>query len=328
MNIRRLLGDWLLIVAMTAGVALFLLFHNVAALAFVADWYAPHNNNVMPVCMSLVLFTTFCRVDFKALKPVRWHLRAVVVQLALSVLTVWLVRSMNVRGDALILFEAVLVCVVSPCAAAAAVVTARLGGSLEETTSYMFVSNICSALLISLFLPMLPQADGGEVLAFAPLFLRILWRVSCVLLLPMLMAFAVKHGWRRLWRLIMSVPDLSFYLWGGSLVIVSGTTAKNISDSLSEVSLSFLITCAVLSLFVCLVQFAVGRFVGRHLDKAVDCGQALGQKNTATAIWLATVFLHPLAAVGPGCYILWQNIINAVELAAAARREREARIKE
>ena len=36
----------------------------------------------------------------------------------------------------------------------------------------------------------------------------------------------------------------------------------------------------------------------------------LGQKNTAFAIWIASAYLNPLSTVGPGCYILWQNIID------------------
>ena len=42
--------------------------------------------------------------------------------------------------------------------------------------------------------------------------------------------------------------------------------------------------------------------------------QTGGQKNTAFAIWIACTYLSPLSAVGPGCYILWQNIINSIEI--------------
>ena len=50
------------------------------------------------------------------------------------------------------------------------------------------------------------------------------------------------------------------------------------------------------------------------VDKVIEAGQSLGQKNTAFAIWVATAFLNPLSSVGPGCYILWQNTINSVEI--------------
>jgi BASS family bile acid:Na+ symporter len=71
---------------------------------------------------------------------------------------------------------------------------------------------------------------------------------------------------------------------------------------------------AVSSLILCVIQFAIGRFVGRHFGSTIESGQALGQKNTAFAIWISNVYLNPLSSVGPGCYILWQNIINSLEL--------------
>ncbi len=308
---------------MALGVLIYLLFHNITFLQPIADWYAPHNNNVLPVCMFLVLFTTFCKVNFRKLLPVRWHLWMMVIQLTLVVLLVWVVNSMNVGGQSLILLESILVCIICPCASATAVVTEKLGGSLEETSSFTFIANIFSAFLISFFFPLLPQQTGGEVLSFLPLFLKILWRVSCVLMLPMLIGFIMQHVFPRLNRYILSIPDISFILWGLALTIISATTAKNINDSLSSIPLHFLFTIAVISLLVCLTQFAIGRFVGRHLGKAVDCGQALGQKNTTIAIWVTTIFLHPLASVGPGCYILWQNLVNSFELYAEEKKERK-----
>ena len=46
----------------------------------------------------------------------------------------------------------------------------------------------------------------------------------------------------------------------------------------------------------------------------MNSGQALFQKNTALSIWVAYMYLHPVASVGAGCYVLWQNIINSIEL--------------
>ena len=71
---------------------------------------------------------------------------------------------------------------------------------------------------------------------------------------------------------------------------------------------------ALLGLVLCLVQFAVGRYIGHFFDRTVEAGQGLGQKNTAFAIWIASAYLNPLSTVGPGCYILWQNIINSIEI--------------
>ena len=96
----------------------------------------------------------------------------------------------------------------------------------------------------------------------------------------------------------------------------------NIADAWSHTSVIFLLSIAFMSLILCIVQFATGRFIGHYFDKSIEAGQSLGQKNTAFAIWVATAFLHPLSSVGPGCYILWQNIINSIEIWAFSKRGR------
>ena len=128
----------------------------------------------------------------------------------------------------------------------------------------------------------------------------------------MLLAYVVKHHAKRLCRRIVSVKDLSYYLWGCSLLIVSGTTMKNIFHA--DTTLCFLLLIAVGSLMLCIFQFACGRTIGRRFGETINAGQGLGQKNTAFAIWIACTYLSPLSAVGPGCYILWQNIINSIEI--------------
>ena len=103
-------------------------------------------------------------------------------------------------------------------------------------------------------------------------------------------------------------------------MIVTGTTVKNIVHA--EASVWLLATIALLGLLLCVVQFAVGRFIGHYFSHTQEAGQALGQKNTAFAIWLAYTYLTPLSSVGPGCYILWQNIINSVEIWQHQRNEK------
>ena len=95
-------------------------------------------------------------------------------------------------------------------------------------------------------------------------------------------------------------------------MIVTGTTLKNIVHA--ETTTSFLVLIGLLGLVLCITQFAAGRMIGQRFDATVNAGQALGQKNTAFAIWIAYTYLNPIASVGPGCYILWQNIINSVEI--------------
>jgi BASS family bile acid:Na+ symporter len=81
-----------------------------------------------------------------------------------------------------------------------------------------------------------------------------------------------------------------------------------------EAGLGLLLMIAALSLMLCFILFLMGRFIGRHLGDEICGGQALFQKNTALSIWVAYTYLNPVASVGAGCYVLWQNIINSLEL--------------
>ena len=94
--------------------------------------------------------------------------------------------------------------------------------------------------------------------------------------------------------------------------ITTGITVKNIVNS--DASLSLLLWIAVSCFLLCWVQFFMGRFIGRRLGEEINSGQALFQKNTALSIWVAYMYLNPVASIGAGCYVLWQNIINSLEL--------------
>ncbi len=317
MSIKRFVKNWTLPVAMGLGMTIYLLFHFLTVLQTVGQWYLPYNSKMLPICAFAVLYVTFCKIEFRKLRPVRWHLWLGIEQIALVAIIMAFIVGFHAQGEPLILLEATLVCVISPGAMAAAVVTAKLGGNIEEMTTYTLISNFISAILIPfcfLALPMVSAAPDEGAMRFVHLFLAILWKVSVILLLPMLVALLTKTLLPSLHRLIISIRDLSYYLWSFSLMVITGTTLMNIVDAWATTTFFFLFAVALMALIVCAGQFALGRYVGRFCDKKIEAGQGLGQKNTTFAIWIATAFLFPLSSVGPGCYILWQNIVNSVEI--------------
>ena len=305
----RLIKDWTLPVSMSTGALLYLIFAFTPQLEGAANFFDPIFDTILPMFMFLILFVTFCKVDFHKLRPVTWHFWVSVFQLIFIGVLMGLILGFTMTGDSLILMEAILMCVISPCAAAAAVVTQKLGGSLEQMTTYTFISNFITAMMVPICFPLIEKGDN---MTFWAAFSKILYEVAVVLLVPMLLAYIVKHHIHQLHKKIISIKDLSYYLWGCSLMIVTGTTVKNIVHANTTVTLLFAI--AMLGMVMCVVQFAVGRFIGHYFDHTQESGQALGQKNTAFAIWMAYTYLNPLSSVGPGCYILWQNIVNSIEI--------------
>ena len=313
--IVQFLKDWTLPVAMGTGAVLYLLFAFTPALDGAAQFFAPILDAMLPLFMFMVLFVTFCKVDFHKMRPVWWHLWVSVFNLLFVAIVMFCILHLQLftthalHFSTKILLESLLMCVIAPCATAAAVVTQKLGGSLEQTTTYTFLSNFLTVLLVPICFPMIEKSAD---ISFVTAFWKIFYQVVLLLVLPMLLAYIVKHHMTRLHRRIISVRDLSFYLWGCSLMIVTGATVKNIVHA--QASASLLLAIALLGLVLCVVQFAVGRFIGHYFGRAQEAGQALGQKNTAFAIWMAYTYLNPLSSVGPGCYILWQNIVNSLEI--------------
>ncbi|WP_308269815.1 transporter [Prevotella sp.] len=309
MQILRFIKDWTLPVAIATGIIIYLVFALIPVLDAFATAADPVFQQLLPVFMFLVLFVTFCKVDFHKLRPVAWHWWIGLFQILTVGAIMALIICFNLTGESLILAEAVLTCIICPCASAAAVVTQKLGGNLEEMTTYTFISNFITALLIPICFPMIDKAAD---IHFFEAFALILYKVFTVLVVPMILAYIVKHYAKSICQRITSIKDLSYYLWGCSLLIVSGTTMKNILHA--NTSIAFLLIIAVSSLILCLFQFGCGRAIGSRFKQTVNAGQALGQKNTAFAIWIASTYLSPLSSVGPGCYILWQNIINSWEI--------------
>ena len=120
-------------------------------------------------------------------------------------------------------------------------------------------------------------------------------------------------------RYLLEFHDAAFYLWAVALAIVSGQTVRSLVNSDAPVFVEVLIALA--GLIACCVQFYLGKRIGGHYNDRISGGQALGQKNTVLAIWMSYTYLNPLSSVGPGSYVLWQNIINSYQLWKKRKRE-------
>ena len=83
-------------------------------------------------------------------------------------------------------------------------------------------------------------------------------------------------------------------------------------------------TLALVALVLCLIQFAVGRAIGRRCGDRVVGAQGLAQKNTVLAVWMAWTYFDPVSSVAPAAYIAWQNIINSIQLYLHGRHATQA----
>lgn len=316
MGFIRFLKDWTLPVAIAVGTVCYLTFYYIPQLDTLGNELSPVFDTLFPISVFLTLFVTFCKVDFHQMLPHRWHVGVLVAQVLLVAVVVGIILYSIESDDSKLLWEALLTCIIGPSASAAPVVVGKLGGNISTMTTYTLLSALVSALLIPLVFPILePTAD----VAFMDAFLIILQKVSIVLLLPLILGWIMQHYVKGVCARIAAMPNLSFYCWAFSLAITTGITVKNIVHSSASTWLLSMI--ALTTLLLCFVQFGIGRMIGKHLGEEINSGQALFQKNTALSIWVAYMYLNPVSSIGAGCYVLWQNIINSIEL-NAVRKER------
>lgn len=295
-------------VSLIVGTVFYLLFSQIEMLEPIGDVAGPLLLDIMPVVLFTILYVTFCKIQIKEMKPRTWHFILQGIRIALSGLFVWLI-TLTSDADTKLVLEGVFICIICPTAAAAPVVTEKLGGSIGSLTIYTIIANVVTSIIIPLFFPMVEKSADIE---FFSAVLMVLKNVTLVLVVPLALALTSRKVIPAFTSWLAKQKDLGFYLWCVNLAIVSGVTVRNILQS--TVSGHSLLLLLILPLFVTVAQFAIGKAVGRPFGDSISAGQALGQKNTVVGIWLTISFLNPLAAVAPGAYVLWQNMVNAWQL--------------
>lgn len=305
----RFLKDWTLPVAMIAGTLAYFAFAKMSVLAPLKPFVNALVSVLTPLLIFAQLLLTFCKVDMADLKPKAWHgwllLFQTVSCLLLSALLVFCPMDELYRE----VFEGAMVCLICPTATAAAVITGKLGGSAASLTTYTLMSNLLAAVAVPLVFPLVePHSDVTFWLAF----LKILSKVFPLLLCPFLLAWLLRLWMPVVHQWLLERHSAAFYLWGVALAIVSGQTVRSLANSTAPAYVEWLIALA--GLVACCLQFYLGKRIGGHYKERISGGQALGQKNTVLAIWMAYTYLNPLSSVGPGSYVLWQNIINSYQL--------------
>ena len=347
--------QWLLPIAIVFGISLYLLYHFTT---FLRPWGGILHvaaSEGQRLVIALLLFFQFVQISPHDLGLKRWHLGALLFQVA-GFLLCALGSALTPDGPLRILLECAMICLICPTAAAAGVITKKLDGDLPATMSYVVLVNVAATFLIPMVIPMIrPAADLG----FWAYVGRIAWKIFPILILPGLLAWTIRYTTRRLQRVLMRWSRYTFYIWffGLTLAMVLSTHALLVSR-LGGGAIALIVLVSMAS---CAVQFFAGRRIGRRAaggssgaasygssraasangssgdsggspgaaggasgasdgQTAITAGQALGQKNTGFLIWLGYNYLTPVTSVAGGLYAIWQNLFNSWELLQHSRR--------
>ena len=295
----KFIKDWMLPIAMLTGAVA---YPWVSRLAFLT-----------PYLIFAMLLLTFCKISPRDLRFYPAQVWLLLIQLIGSGGVYLLLRPFDP-----IIAAGAMLCVLTPTATAAAVITGMLGGNVGFLTTYVLACNVAVAVAAPVAFTLI--GIYGEALPFFQSLWYVCSHVFPLLVLPLFVALAMRRWMPRTHAALLRVPRLPFYLWAVSLTIVTGITVRFLINHGGE-NPRAVAGLLFVSLVLCVAQFLVGRRIGRHYGDAVSSGQGLGQKNTILAIWMAQTYLHPLTAVAPSGYILWQNIINSYQLWQYAKRQ-------
>jgi bile acid:Na+ symporter, BASS family len=262
-------------------------------------------NILAPYLIFTMLFFTLCSMDFKKMHISILHFWLLFFQMAASLALYLILQPFNE-----ILAQGALVVLITPTATSAPVVGMMLGANLAAMTAYTLLCNLAVAVVSPLYFSFI----GTHI--DSPFFIScliILKKVAPIIIFPLILALLFQKFLPKMTIRIIKRQNVSFYLWAFALTIVIGRTIDYIYLQDSSQKL-IIILMMVLSLLMCIMQFAFGRWVGRKYGDMVTGGQSLGQKNIILSIWMAQTYLNPLSSVVPATYSLWQNIFNSYQL--------------
>ena len=243
---------------------------------------------ILPWLIFGMLFFTFCKIDPLDLRLHKWHWVVLTAQIVLSLATYagvyWLTGNR-------FLAQGLLMCFIMPTATAAPIIAGKMGGSIQNLTSFTLLSNFATSLIVPALFPLInPAAEK----AFIPAFLLILSRVAPLLLGPFFSAWLLRLGYNFYQRrkyltaqrsysetvlqrsgltgeaglkefaLPTSLAQIPFYLWVTSITVLSAvvtdTTISNFQYQISNI-----LILLVSSFFACLLQFGLGKLIGYYL---------------------------------------------------------------
>lgn len=312
---KQFLKNWTLPIAICSGVVAYLIYAHLPVFDFTRPYAFKVVAFVQPILIFIMLFLSFCKIDIRTLRPRITHLWLLLIQ-SVTFVAMCTILHFFPSIHSKVLIEAAMLCMICPTATSASVVTQKLQGDSADIIMYTLLINLVVAILFPLCVPLVYLHGGHN---FTTSFMLIMVKVFPMLICPLIAAQLVRWLLPRFHQYLLSFHDLAFYIWAVSLGLAIAVTTRSIAHT--NHSISELIGIAIVSLFCCILQFALGRMIGRQYKLPISTCQALGQKNTVVAIWMGYTFLNPITSIAGGFYSIWHNLYNTYQLRKQAKIE-------
>ncbi|MGB8984618.1 MAG: hypothetical protein WCC12_22315 [Anaerolineales bacterium] len=245
-----------------------------------------------------MLFLAFLDIEFR---PEMFEKSVIWILLA-NVAVAFAIYAALVSFDMTLALTAFMTAI-APTAIAAPVIIGFIQGKIEYVVTAVLFTNVSSAVIIPLTLPFLLGADV-QISVW-----EVLQPVLIVMFVPLVLARLVSRLPAGTQAFIRKGKQLSFPIWLINLFIIIANSSNFLRNENSDSSTT-LITIALISLVICIVNFGVGALLGGRRNWQ-ESSQSLGQKNLSFVIWIALTFINPLVAMGPTFYILYHHLYNS-----------------
>jgi bile acid:Na+ symporter, BASS family len=281
-----------LLLMMVLGIA----FPQISSLSFLIQYL-----------LMAMLFFAFLDIDIQPSsfrKEIFWVLLA---NILIAFTAYWIIRPFDFN-----LALTAFITGIAPTATAAPVIIGFLRGQVAFVVGAVLVSNIA----ISLFLPVALPFVVGDVVKVS--IWQVLEPVLVTMFVPLILAFLSRLLPKRAQAVIRRGKSFSFTFWLLALLISSSKASDFLRNDVAASS-GAVISIALVSLALCIINFSVGALLGGERFRQ-ESSQSLGQKNNAFVIWVALTFINPLVAMGPTFYILYHNLYNSWQIYRFERR--------
>lgn len=260
--------------------------------------------------LMLMLFFAFLDINIQPRSFQKGVISIVLANIAVAFSAYWVLRPFDLN-----LALAAFITGIAPTAIAAPVIISFIHGQVEYVVGAVLLSNVVMSFILPVTLPFVV----GDVVKISVW--QVLEPVLITMFIPLLLAQLSKRLPQPAESIIRRGKVLSFPLWLAALFATSAKAADFLRSNLVN-SAPTVIAIALISLFICIVDFAFGAWLGGERFR-LESSQSLGQKNNSFVIWIALTFINPLVAMGPTFYILYHNVYNSWQIYRFEKRRSE-----
>ncbi len=204
---------------------------------------------------------------------------------------------------------------IAPTAISSTVIVGFIRGKVDFMVASVLLTNVVAALVIPF---LLPKVVGTSVQIST---WDVLLPVLITMFVPLILARLSAHLPVKAQVVLRTGKKYAFPIWLLNLFIISAKASHFMINERSG-SLTLFFQVAGLALLICIVNFVIGAILGGK-DYWQESSQALGQKNTTFAIWIALAFMSPLVAMGPTIYTFFHHLYNTWQIYRFEKRKKE-----